>query len=211
MLGTLCGAPIRFSLLSGHASSSLHGKAVDRDGQPIPWITYPAIDLLSAKTLQERRVLEFGSGQSTLWFAKHSASVVSFENDPEWHKYVAGRVPSNARVHLVPVTLEGLDEILPETQRFDLVLVDGMERLTAATHARDRVSADGVVIVDNSDGNWGPPPSYPIIDLFREAGFMRVDFYGMAPGVIRAHCTSMFFKDGCFLFRGTDIPQRLGD
>jgi hypothetical protein len=37
---------------------------------------------------------------------------------------------------------------------------------------------------------------------------MRVDFYRMAPGVIRSHCTSVFFKRGCFLFSGTDHPQR---
>lgn len=210
-LGTLCGAPLRFSVTTGHASSALRGKAVDRNGDPIPWLTYPAIDLLSCKSLADRRVLEFGAGQSTLWFAKRAASVVSFESDPEWHSNLARALPSNAVVHLSAPSLDGIQRVLNASERFDIVLVDGLERVTAAKHALDRVTRDGVVIVDNSEGNWGPPPSYPIMDLFRAAGFMRVDFYGMAPGVIRAHCTSMFFRDGCFLFHGTENPHRLDD
>jgi hypothetical protein len=39
-----------------------------------------------------------------------------------------------------------------------------------------------VAALDNSEGFWGAEGSYPIIDLFEQEGFMRVDFCGFAPG-----------------------------
>jgi hypothetical protein len=136
-LGTACATPIRFSLLSGHASSARRSRAVDSRGEPMPWLTYPAIDLLRAKQLMDRTVLEFGASESTLWFTRHTASVLSFESDASWQRHVTSQLPANTRVHVLPSTLEGIGAYLEPGQRFDLVLVDGMERATAAAYARD--------------------------------------------------------------------------
>src|SRR5262245_56791293 len=73
---TALRAPIRFSKNTGHFLSSLKARAVDKDGNPLPWYTYPAIDFLRRKCFAERTVLEFGSGQSTLWWAARARSVV---------------------------------------------------------------------------------------------------------------------------------------
>ncbi|MFL5240486.1 MAG: L-isoaspartate O-methyltransferase [Gemmataceae bacterium] len=190
----------------------MRSAAVDSHGNPIPWYTYPAIDLLDTKDFSTKTVLEFGSGQSTLWWAKRAKSVLSFEKNAKWHAYVRSQLPHNAEVFLISGDLTGLEDYLPQSP-FDLVIIDGMDRLKAARRSIDLLQEQGAILVDNSDGYWGGDDlkEYPILELFRSTGFDRVDFYGYAPGVVLPHCTSLFFKGRTFLLRGNEnvAPNKL--
>jgi hypothetical protein len=201
--------PIRFSLHTGHFRSSLRSAAVDRHGKPLPWYTYPAIDFLDTKDFSNKTVLEFGSGHSTFWWAKRARKVVSFESDPKWYGHVRSAAPDNAEVFLIPDDLRGLESCL-EGRAFEVIIVDGLDRLKAAAQAVDLLGAEGGIILDNSDGSWGGRTAgqFPILELFRSLGFSRVDFYGHAPGVVLPHCTSLFFKQRCFMLRGDENVAR---
>src|SRR5262245_4561702 len=74
-VGTAILTPILFTVHQGHFRSALARKAVDATGHPLPWYTYPAIQFLSAKDFCGRRVLEFGAGQSTLWWSARAGQV----------------------------------------------------------------------------------------------------------------------------------------
>ncbi len=50
----------------------------------LPWITYDAIDFLSKICTLEMTVFEWGSGGSTLFFARHCRHVTSVEHNIEW-------------------------------------------------------------------------------------------------------------------------------
>jgi hypothetical protein len=207
-LGTALLTPFMFSLDSGHARSALRGRAVDREGAPLPWYTYPAVDLLRAKDLRDCRVLEFGAGQSTLWWATRAREVIALEDDPSWCAELAPLLPANVRLRQVGHSHTALADALRDEARFDIAVVDGLDRFQAAHLAIQLVANEGAILFDNSDGHWGPPPSYPIIDVFRDAGFLRIDFYGYAPGVVLPHCTSLFFRGSCRLLRGDENPVR---
>lgn len=43
---------------------------VDRDGNPLPWYTYPAIEYLSQFDYGEKTIFEFGCGYSSLFWAE---------------------------------------------------------------------------------------------------------------------------------------------
>jgi hypothetical protein len=73
--------PIRFSRRTGHWRSSLRRAALSAGGAPIPWYTYPAIDFLQQRSFENCDVLEFGSGQSTLWWSRRARSVLTIEED----------------------------------------------------------------------------------------------------------------------------------
>lgn len=45
-------------------------KSLDRNGNPIPWFSYPFIDFLTPRLSKELVLFEFGSGNSTLFFAE---------------------------------------------------------------------------------------------------------------------------------------------
>ena len=107
--------PIRYSYRTGHFRSSLKMAAVTRHGDPLPWYTYPAIDFLKDRNYAGKTVLEFGGGQSTLWWATHAASVVTFEASAKWtfapDQVAYARVASGYRpggpIALLPAQLAG--------------------------------------------------------------------------------------------------------
>jgi hypothetical protein len=198
--------PVRFTYLSGHFRSSIVHRPIDKGGNPSPWMTYPIINFLEGKDFAEKRVLEWGAGQSTLWWSERAKQVVSYEADPSWFEVVRSRAPANVTLRLVnenvdapPVELRG--------ERFDVIVVDGLDRLGCARASIDLLAEDGALILDDAEQPWSEP-GYPILDLMRQHGFQRIDFFGHAPAVIRRHCTSVFFKERCFLLLGTENPRR---
>ena len=199
--------PVSFSLRTGHFRSALRSRAVDAAGAPLPWYTYPAIDFLAHQDVTGRRVLEWGAGHSTLWWAGRAVSIVAFESDPEWFAWIRRAAPQ-AAIHHVPDDLTGVDEHLGGA-RFDLIIVDGLDRYRCAVRSVGLLADGGAILLDDSEGYWGRDGEYPILDLMRAQGFQRVDFYGFAPGVYWPHCTSLFFRDRCFLLTGARPPERL--
>jgi len=193
--------PIYFSSRSGHFISSLQSRSMDKKGLPIPWYTYPAVEFLYTKNFSQRSVLEFGAGQSTLWWAKNAKDVTSFEEDKNWYEIVKTKMPKNVRlIYCSDLMLEMFhDQIAQEL--FDIIIIDGFDRLEATKKARHNLKGDGIIIVDNAEGYWGENGTYPIIDLLTSEGMLRVDFYGHSPANITVSCTSIFFRteNWCFL------------
>jgi hypothetical protein len=208
--GTALLTPFYFAYDTGHFRSSLRSKAFDKHGVPIPWYTYPAIQLLRTKSFAGKRILEFGAGQSTIWWAQQAASVISFENNPEWYRYISPQLPPNATVHLVDVQLSTFEELIPAGMTFDVIIVDGLERAIAAKKSLSVLADGGLLILDNAEMHWANDKTYPIIDLLRYAGYSRVDLYGYCPANILPHCTSFFFRGKCFLFDAADHPISMG-
>ena len=68
--GILIGflAPIKSSINTGHFISSLKRVSLNKNREPIPWLTYPAIDFLADKNFKNASILEIGGGNSTLWW-----------------------------------------------------------------------------------------------------------------------------------------------
>jgi hypothetical protein len=198
--------PLLFTLRSGHWRSAVLGRPVNRRGAPVPWYTYPAIDFLSHQSLSGRRVLEFGAGHSTLWWAARAKRVVAFEDSPEWFRRLQRDLPANVELHFVSKWLEGIEALLP-AEPFDVIAIDGLDRFLSARLSLRLMAPDGAILLDDSEGGWGEQ-GYPILDLFRGQGFQRIDFHGYAPGVIRPHCTSVFFRGDCFLLSGKHPPGR---
>jgi len=199
--------PLRFSLIDGHARSALARRAMTASGRPLPWYSYPAIGFLEQTEVAGRQVLECGGGQSTRWWLGRGAVVTTLESHAAWAQELRASLGTQARIETVQDGLADLPADIAAAQ-FDVVVVDGLDRVRAAQLALRCVRADGAILVDNSEGNWGPPGTYPIVELLQGAGFSRVDFHGYGPGTRLPHCTSLFFKDTCFLLRPSLPPQR---
>jgi hypothetical protein len=199
LVTALC-TPISFSLRSGHFKSSFKTFAVSAQGEPIPWYTYPCLDFLRYRSYQGKKVLEFGGGQSTLWWAKRASNIVTFEGDREWYNKIKVNMPAN--VDLFLVSIENPDRCVAEvTQvldrgnygKFDVIIIDGLYRFQMIDLARQAMADSGVIICDDADG-------YGFYEGFKDSGLNRVDFFGYSPCVILPHCTSIFFANQAFLF-----------
>jgi predicted O-methyltransferase YrrM len=116
-----------------------------------PWLTEGAIKFLEATIGPASRVLEYGSGASTLWFASRVAELVSVEGNQAWYDRIAAMLENNSGVQLIHHEgYVGAEATFPDDY-FDLVLVDGRKRV-ACFKAADRVlKPGGYMMLDNSE------------------------------------------------------------
>jgi hypothetical protein len=177
---------------TGWLNSVLKGRPVDVNDNPIPWFTYPAIDFLESILNPDWRVFEWGSGNSTKWWAKKCAFVTAVESNTSWHAEVSRSLPPNAKVILAEDQESYTQAIRQAAESvFDIVVVDGDHRNQCASMCLDTLSDDGIVVFDNSDRhvyNEG-------IQCLLNAGFFRIDFWGLIPSYAYRNCTSIFFRN----------------
>lgn len=193
--------PLLFSYRTGHFLSSILAKAVQKNGEPLPWYTYPSIDFLRNRCYKGKLVLEFGAGQSTLWWAKRAEHVISLEGDESWYQKIASVMPHNVELHLVSMQspascVSDVNRILVNSERkclYDVIVIDGLYRYEMTPIAKMLMAEDGMIICDNAE-------SYGIHEAFRNSGLSRVDFYGYAPGLVLPHATSILFRTTSFAF-----------
>jgi hypothetical protein len=77
---------------------SLTDGPVDGEGNPLPWVTYPALSMLEQLSTPEQRVFEFGAGNSSLWWATRSSLVVSVDHNEAWISRLAKACPENLKL-----------------------------------------------------------------------------------------------------------------
>jgi SAM-dependent methyltransferase len=132
----------------------------------IPWFSYAAIDFLEKFVRPEMSVFEYGSGGSTLFFAKRARRVVAVEDNPQWFDWVSRRLKEKGLTHVTlklcefdfkkPVGFENSAYLhsMPD-EKFDLIVVDGSEEWTHVRpicfeKAEGRINAGGIIVVDDS-------------------------------------------------------------
>ena len=178
----------------GWFRSRSQAEPVDEAGDPLPWITYAAIDFLNGRVGHDMRVFEFGSGNSTRWWAQRTKSVVACEHDETWFRRVQATMPENVTLlyHELVAGGEYCRSVLSASGPFHVIVVDGWDRNDCAQTASHALQPDGVVVWDNSER---PEYDAGIAELMA-AGFRRIDFTGLGP--INAHPwrTTLFYKSG---------------
>lgn len=191
------------SEIQGWKHSFNQGRPLDGEGSPIPWYTYPAIEFLRGLRLNDCRVFEYGSGNSSIFWAQRVSHISAVENDPAWADEVRSKNTKNLNVITsisredyvnTPLSLGGL---------FDIVIVDGRYRKDCASIAVDIVGNDGMIIFDNAD--WYPDAC----ELIRSRGWYQIDFSGLGPINPYAWTTSIFIKSSNKFDRNS-TPKPLG-
>ena len=169
--------------------------AIDRDGAPVPWMTYPSISFLDGRIRQDMTVFEYGCGNSTLWWANRVRSVVACEHDREWFAHVKALMPANVTLSQRDLGTGGYAHLISEYHgEFDIIVIDGRERVECAKNSLQALKHDGVILWDNSDRD-----EYQVgFDYLVGNGFKRIDFHGIGPIEWIGTCTSIFYKgDNC--------------
>lgn len=179
---------------SGLYHSYRQGYPVDTSGRPLPWMNYPVIRLLDQRLAADLRVFEFGSGYSTLFLAERVAQVVSVEYDAAWHRRVSELVPDNVTLLHVDFEYDGdyCRSIGVQAGEFDLVIVDGRDRVRCAEQALASLSERGVILFDDSDReNYAES-----IRALAERGFRTLDFEGLKPLGHELHRSTLLYRPG---------------
>ena len=173
----------------GWMRSNEVGAPVNRDGNPIPWYTYPAVDFIDPRIRPDFRVFEFGSGHSSLWYSNRVDEVVAVEDSENWASAMQERSPPNLTVihepdlndYAVEVTVHG---------SFDIVVIDGRVRQNCVAPTLEAITDDGVVILDDfgrwEDDDW---------TRFRDAGFRALPLVGSKAQRLTESCTAILYRD----------------
>lgn len=172
-------------------------KPVDVKGNPLPWFSYACITFLNDRIRQGMSVFEYGSGNSTLWFLGKGCNLVSVEHHKGWYDTMFKKIGDNPAVEYLWRDLESKDysmEILNHKSKFDIVVIDGRDRVNCSLNALGALKENGVIIWDNADR-----PAYAEgYKFLMDNGFKRLDFHGMGPINSKMWTTSIFYKsDNC--------------
>jgi len=196
---------INYLEASGWLNSLTAGKPINHSSNPIPWYTYPAIEFIENKLSSKFKVFEYGSGQSTLWWAARVLNVISIESNQDWFLSINTNLPKNVKLSLIEESSKYVSEILKyPDNHFDIIVIDGVDRNACAETCINKLKKDGFIIFDNTDNrNFDKGVRYLSLK-----GFKRIDFYGLIPSYTYKNCTSIFFANDNFLNRGCLPSQK---
>jgi hypothetical protein len=175
---------------TGWLRSYRTGRPVTMSGSPLPWYTYPAIAFLAERVQPGTRVFEYGAGNSTLWWLSRGCEVVACEHDPDWFEAVQRQTQGaavqvfrqeNDQSYATEAAANGL---------FDVVVIDGLDRVECAKACVSALNDTGVVIFDNTDRQEYREG----FECLRNAGFRRLDLDGLAALNTFASRTSIFYR-----------------
>jgi predicted O-methyltransferase YrrM len=159
--------------------------SIKRNNDPLnydqPWIVFKAKEFLDSILKGDMTVWEYGSGSSTLYFARRVKIVYSIENDKEWFAHLNARIEAehvkNVRYALIeaekfngkPINSMYISKSITVWKEggnlknyatsidsitdnsLDIVLIDGRGRRACIAHAIPKIKQGGYLIVDNSD------------------------------------------------------------
>jgi predicted O-methyltransferase YrrM len=118
-----------------------------------PWYTMDAIGFLDRYINQEVKILEFGSGRSTIWLSKRTKHITSVETDNKWYQWVKFNAPS-IDIRLVSSLQEHIDVCNQfNDEYFDLVMLDGDNdfRVDCAIATIPKIKRGGYLLLDNAE------------------------------------------------------------
>jgi len=137
-------------------------------------------------------LLEYGSGNSTMFYAARVKSVQTVEHNKEWFTIVSKQLPSNVDIRFIDLETGGAysqyGRQFPNT--FDIVIVDGRDRVNCLKNSIDSLTSRGVMILDDSERERYKDGIKFLTDL----GFKRLDFTGISPGEFYPKATSVFYR-----------------
>ncbi len=181
----------------GWKKSFLDGFSQDDNGSPLPWMTYSFIEFIENKLDKNQQIFEYGSGSSTLFFAKKVKKVVALESNPRWFAIVQNMLLQHdiKNVELVLMT-DALENPLYEnfaknhSEKFDFIFVDSLKRFNCSLNSISALKPEGALVLDDSERK-----NYQkIFNFFAENNFQKQDFFGIAPGQIKMKNTTVFWN-----------------
>ena len=123
-----------------------------------PWLTHPAMDVIKTWDLSNKKVLEWGSGLSTIWWAEKCEQVYAIEANSKWFADVNTMLYSKNDYTNATLVYRNVNEgdqtkidfytEIPAWFEPDIVVVDGVLRYECILKALT-LKRPLILIVDN--------------------------------------------------------------
>jgi hypothetical protein len=168
---------------------------VDKDGNPIPWYTYPAIEYLSQFDYRDKEIFEYGCGNSSMFGAERAKKVTSIEDNLKWfdkwqqefsHPKLDIRWRDEGEIYE--------NAIFEDNKKYDVIIVDGKRRAECALAAVKALAQGGMIILDDSDRINTSQEYVKAVAALQQADLIQIDFYGFCPMNNYTKTTSLFLS-----------------
>lgn len=159
-----------------------------------PWWAYSITDFLKTKLKKHWTVFEWGSGNSTLFLSQYVKHVVSLEHNRKWYEKMNDYLPGNVDLKYCSLDYDGnyCRAILEEKNKFDLIVIDGRDRIHCAENAVQKLNHNGVIIWDDTDVAGYKQG----IDYLKKEGFKQLELSSVTYQLIGwKQVTSIFYKE----------------
>lgn len=183
--------------LTGWIQSLDAKKPVDKDGNPIPWMNFAVIQILKERLKDDHNLFEYGCGYSTSFFARRVKSVTSVEHSKSWYHKFKTTVPENVRLIFQENDQDGdyCRAIGCRNDLYDVVVIDGRDRVNCVKQGIRSLSAGGVILLDDSSRDRYQDG----LDFAKENGFRALDIESIKPTDTIIDRTTILYRDGnCF-------------
>jgi len=181
---------------TGWMQSLAEGKPKDKNLNPIPWMNFPMINFLEERLKDNVNLFEFGSGFSTLFFASKVKTVTSVEYDENWFSEMQSTLPKNVELIFCEKDIDGdyCRVIQAKQQLFDIVIIDGRDRVNCLIQSLSCLSGQGVILLDDSHRQRYQEG----IDFAMQNGFRSLSIEGLkATGTINDRSTVFYRDNNC--------------
>lgn len=137
-----------------------------------PWFTKPFLDILKTWDLSKANIFEWGSGWSTLWFAKHCNSIISTEHNFDFWELVNLEIDKhdlkNVQYGIYPFKTEYVNHINEINKIYDYIIIDGAWRNDCGLAAISHLKPGSILILDNANQTSCGEDNTPIFNAFKE-------------------------------------------
>jgi hypothetical protein len=167
--------------------------SIDINNNPIPWTTYPFIQFITTRLNKNLTVFEYGSGNSTLFYADRLKNLTTVEHDKIWYEKMIKIIPNNVNLIFEKEDTSGnyYRTITKEKTKYDIIIIDAIDRVNCVKISYDFMSEQGIVILDDSEREEYAEGISFLIDK----GFKSLEFWGISPGYFNNKCTSIFYRN----------------
>ncbi len=167
---------------------------LDRDGNPIPWYTYPAIEYLSQFDYRDKKIFEYGCGYSSLFWAQRAKQVISIEDNLSWfEKWQKQFNEPNLEIRWRDDGEIYENAVFEDGNKYDVIIIDGKRRAQCAEAATKALNKGGMIILDDSDRINTSNEYVKAVANLKSEKLLQVDFYGFCPMNNYTKTTSIFF------------------
>ena len=124
----------------------------DENDRVNPWLGETVTDLVTRNLTKDMRVFEWGMGNSTLFWSQYVGEVVSVEYDREWYERMREMTLNNVKMRYSDLVYDGeyCRKVLEEKEKFDIILIDGRDRVRCARNAVEKLKENGIIIWDDT-------------------------------------------------------------
>jgi len=157
--------------------------------QDKPMLSLPFLDWFESYDFSKFNLIEFGSGNSTNYFAKKVKNVISFETDINYYNNLKPKLLNNVDYRFIEKNnLENKTPNIDINQK-TIIFVDCAANRFLTTKNIFNIGLPNILILDNSE-------SYKnTCKMIYEKGYLEIPFWGIRLMEMQESCTSVFIKN----------------